>query len=61
MTLELADIAGPGDGADVLVFERVVDDTGRLSMDVPTDWSERSSSTGRLPDGAAAPYLAASP
>jgi len=61
LALELAEIAAPGDGAESPVFEQVADDTGRLSMDVPADWSERSTSTGRLPDGAAAPYVAASP
>jgi hypothetical protein len=61
LALELAEIAAPGDGAESPVFEQVADDTGRLSMDVPADWSERSTSTGRLPDGAAAPYVAAAP
>jgi hypothetical protein len=61
LAVELADIVGPAADGDGLVFERVVDDTGRLSMDVPTEWPERSTSTGRLPDGTAAPYLAASP
>jgi len=60
LALELADIAAPGGGASH-VFQRVADDTGRLSMDVPVDWAERSTNTGRLPDGAAAPYVAASP
>jgi len=61
LSLELVDLAPPDDDPDPLVFERVADDTGRLSMDVPSHWPQRSASTGRLLDGSAAPYLAASP
>ncbi|MET0324020.1 MAG: hypothetical protein ABW219_02270, partial [Ilumatobacteraceae bacterium] len=61
LALELIDLAPPDGGGGWLMFDRMVDDTGRLSMDVPVEWSERSTSTGRLADGSAAPYLAASP
>ena len=48
-----AGIAGPSD--------RLVDDTGRLSLDVPVAWAERDTAAGPLADGAVAPHAAASP
>ncbi|MET0144803.1 MAG: hypothetical protein ABW328_08475 [Ilumatobacteraceae bacterium] len=47
--------------ADAPPVQRLVDDTGRLAMDVPEAWADRSTSTGRTAEGAPAPYLAASP
>jgi len=39
----------------------LVDDTGRLEVRVPEVWPDRATAAGVLPDGSAAPYLAASP
>lgn len=41
--------------------DNLIDDSGRLSLDVPTDWDERDTSTGMLDGGAGAPHVAASP
>ena len=37
------------------------DDTGRLRLSVPTDWSDRRTEPSRLPDGEETPALAAAP
>ena len=56
----LADLVdgAPGEPAPA---ERVTDDSGRLSIDVPVGWDERDTSTGPLGDGSGAPHVAASP
>lgn len=41
--------------------DRVTDDTGRLSLAVPTEWADRSTTSGTLTDGSVTPYVAASP
>ena len=60
---ELAPLVGD-DGSfqvDDARFGLLVDDTGRLGVRVPEVWPDRATAAGVLPDGSAAPYLAASP
>jgi hypothetical protein len=55
---DLVDGALPG---EPIVTDRLVDDSGRLSLDVPTEWAERDTSIGPLGNGEGAPHVAASP
>ncbi len=42
-------------------FTTVTDDTGRVTVRVPTVWTDRATSPGSLEDGSEAPYVAAAP
>ena len=44
-----------------LATTTLTDDTGRLRMDVPEEWSDRRTEPSRLADGTDTPALAASP
>jgi serine protease Do len=59
---ELGGLVGDGDLPDAPVGVDVVrDETGRVSIRVPREWADRSTTTARLDEGADAPYVAASP
>ncbi len=59
---EVSDEVGEDTGAaPVAEYDQVTDDLGRIVMDVPTAWADRSTSPYLLEDGSEAPYIAASP
>jgi hypothetical protein len=50
-----------GDVPAAVATTTLRDDTGRLGVSVPTDWSDHRTEPSRLPDGGETPALAAAP
>jgi serine protease Do len=58
---EIEDQTDLASGEAYTDFEQIIDDTGTITVEVPTSWFDRDTAAFQFEDGTIAPYIGASP